>query len=457
MKKLLLLVVAAFVGASFLQAQIVADFEDGTNGPLTLHVMGCGAWDDDTQHPVNETFMVVDNPDASGINTSSKVLKFVRRGTVNGGMPWGGFWANAVPNVDVTTNKYVHVKVWKPRISPVRFKLEGGPSGTLETGSISPQTSTGMWEDIVFDFTTMDGAYPVIALMPDFEDPMTMEDDIDIYIDEIMLSSDPNPITDFAVISDFEDGTNYPLTLHVMGCGAWDDDTQHPVNETFMVVDNPDASGINTSSKVMKFVRRGSDNGGMPWGGFWANADPNVDVTDYKYVHVKVWKPRVSPLRFKLEGGPSGTLETGSMNSQTTTGMWEDIVFDFTSMDGAYPVIAFMPDFEDPLALTEDIEIYFDDIIISGDPNPLTVGVSKVQAMDFNMYPNPCTTQFSIDLKEDISYLSIFNITGQKVISIQNIEKGSINVDISSLTPGMYIVSLLGQNNQMISKKLIKH
>lgn len=456
MKKLLLFALAMLIWAPVNFAQIVADFEDGTNGPLTLHVMGCGAWDDEAQHAVSETFMVVDNPDQSGINTSSKVLKFIRRGTDNGGMPWGGFWANADPNVDVTENKYVHVKVWKPRISPLKFKLEGGPSGTLETGSMYDQTMTGTWEDIVFDFTSMDGAYPVVALMPDFEDPMTMTDDIEIFIDDIQITNDPTPITDYSVVVDFEDETAGPLTLHVMGCGAWDDEAQHAVDETFMVVDNPDPSGINTSNKVMKFIRRGTDNGGMPWGGFWANADPNVDVTEYKYVHVKVWKPRISPLKFKLEGGPSGTLETPSMTDQTMTGAWEDIVFDFTTMDGAYPVIAFMPDFEDPLAMAEDMEMYFDDIIISNDPSPITTGVEKIEINTLSIYPNPASDVLTIESVQDINSIYIYNITGQMINSYNQVENHQLNIDITSLPAGIYIVSLIDKNNQIVSKKLIK-
>ncbi|MCF8371377.1 MAG: T9SS type A sorting domain-containing protein [Bacteroidales bacterium] len=456
MKKILLLVVSAFLCAPFLQAQMVADFEDGTNGPLTLHVMGSGAWDDDTQHPVAETFMVVDNPDISGINTSAKVMKFVRRGTVNGGMPWGGFWANIVPNIDVTTNKYVHVKVWKPRISPLKFKLEGGPSGTLETGSMYPQTVEGMWEDIVFDFTTMDGAYPVVAFMPDFEDPLTLGPDTSIYFDEILVSNDSTPIILSNVIADFEDGTNGPFTFHVMGCGAWDDDTQHPVNETFMVVDNPDISGINTSAKVMKFVRRGTVNGGMPWGGFWANVLPNVDVTTNKYVHVKVWKTRISPLKFKLEGGPSGTLETASMNTQSGINMWEDIVFDFTTMDGAYPVVAFMPDFEDPLTLADDIDIYFDDMMVSDDPTPISLGVNEVFSTNFTLYPNPCTNSFELN-NTDFQALIIYDITGQQVLSAKNLNTGNVSVEVSALSQGLYIISLVDRNNKRTSRKLIKN
>jgi hypothetical protein len=59
------------------------------------------------------------------------------------------------------------------------------------------------------------------------------------------------------------------------------------------------------------------------------------------------------------------------MAPQINTGVWEDLVFDFSSKTGAYPTIAFMPDFEDPLTLADDMVMYFDDIILNNDPNPI--------------------------------------------------------------------------------------
>lgn len=389
MKKHLFLLLMIFAAISFTSAQVVADFEDGTTGPLTLHVQGCGDYDNDAIHPVDETFMVIDNPDASGINTSSKVLKFIRRGTDNGGLPWGGFWANVDPNIDVTVNKYAHVMVWKPMISPLKFKLEGTP--TLETGSMNMQADTGMWVDIVFDFSTLSGNYAVMSLMPDFEDPFATAEDVDIYIDNIQFTSDPNPIggSITGMVADFENGTTGPLTLHVMGCGDYDNAEIHPVDETFMVVDNPDASGINTSSKVLKFIRRGTDNGGQPWGGFWANVDPNIDVTVNKYAHVMVWKPMISPLKFKMEGSP--TLETASIYAQPAAGEWVDIVFDFSTLSGDYGVISLMPDFADPFATAEDVDIYIDNIQYTNDATPIGGG------------PETFSVKFSVDMSYQVT------------------------------------------------------
>jgi len=53
------------------------------------------------------------------------------------------------------------------------------------------------------------------------------------------------------------------------------------------------------------------------------------------------------------------------MYPQTKINEWEDMVWDYTDMSGAYPIIAFMPDKADPVDLTEDITIYFDDIRVN--------------------------------------------------------------------------------------------
>lgn len=343
MKKLVLIVALVFMSAiSYLNAQVIEDFET-----IPLNMMLGGA--DDLS-----TMEVVANPDPNGINTSPMVVKFTR--DMNG-VPWGGFWSPQAVPVDLTTNKYVHVKVWKPRITPLKFKVEGGPSANLEIFSMNPQTLTNQWEDIVFDFSEKTGNWNTVVFMPDFEDPITLTEDIIIYFDDIIVNNDPTPgsTADFVI----ENCEHIPINLMLGGAEDL---------STMTVVANPDQSGINPSATVMEFHR---DKDGVPWGGFWSSLPTPVDVTVNKYVHVKVWKPRISPIKLKLEGGAAGTLEVGSTSPQTEINMWVDMVFDFSSVTGEYPIIAFMPDFEDPLALTDDITIYFDDIRVTNDPNPM--------------------------------------------------------------------------------------
>jgi len=337
MKKKLLIFIMLLTIVGYSLAQVISDFEVI---PMNLMV---GGYDDLSK------ITVVPNPDPSGINTSGWVAKFNRD---MDGVPWGGFWCPLPVAVDVTVNKYVHVKVWKPRFSPVKFKLEGGAAGTIEIASMNPQATTGAWEDMVFDFTSKTGTYPVIAFMPDFMDPVGLTEDIVIYFDDIVVNNDPTPGSAPAYV--MEDYEQIPLNLM----------TGDPVIDlsSMIIVKNPHPSGINASNYVVQFFR---DKDGVPWEGFWSPT--TVDVTTNKYMHVKVWKPRISPIKFKIEK-PGEQHEVLSMNAQTVTNGWEDIVINFSAYTGAWTIIAFLPDFADPVGLNEDMIMYFDDIILNNYP-----------------------------------------------------------------------------------------
>jgi hypothetical protein len=342
MRKFTLLFLMLFSLAGLMKAQTVEDFES-----LKMNIMLQDGGND------LSSFELVPNPDASGINTSKTVVKFTRD---KDGVPWGGFYATLPSPIDVTNNKYVHVKVWKPRLSPVKFKLEG--TETKEIASMDTQMVTEQWEEFVFDFSSLSGDYTKIVFMPDFNDPVDLTEDIVIYFDDITINNDSTPGS--AAVQVMEDYEHIPLNLMLADAND---------SSKMELVQNPDPTGLNLSAMVIKFTR---DKDGVPWGGFWSGLPTPVDVTTNKYVHVKVWKPRISPVKFKLEGGGAGTLELASSNTQTLTNAWEDMVFDFSAKTGTYPTIAFMPDFNDPVNLAGDTIIYFDDIIINNDPAPMT-------------------------------------------------------------------------------------
>lgn len=421
MKKLLF--IGLMATGFFVQAQVIENFE-----PLQMNAMLGGTAD-------SSYFTMVPNPDPTGINTSAFVGKFKRD---KDGVPWGGFWSSLPVPVDVTVNKYVHVKVWKPRVSPIRFKLEGGAAGTLELPSMSPQTVTGQWIDVVFDFSSKTGTYPVVAFMPDFEDPLTLTADIDIYFDDIMVNNDSMPGTAAAtMIEDFE---HIPINLMLGGANDL---------STITIVPNPDQSGINTSNFVAKFER---DMDGVPWGGFWSSLPMPIDVTSNKYVHVKVWKPRISPVKFKIEGGAAGTLEVASMAPQATINQWEELIFDFSSKTGTYPVIAFLPDFEDPLTLTSDITLYFDDIVLSNAVG-INAGISKES---LQAYPNPVTDRLFIEISSEMATLDVLNLVGQKVFSMTSVPAGLTTLEVGQLTDGIYVLRFMDSNGSQFTHKFIK-
>jgi hypothetical protein len=90
------------------------------------------------------------------------------------------------------------------------------------------------------------------------------------------------------------------------------------------VIANPDASGVNTSANVAENV--------VPANAAFAgvNIVIPVDLTDDKFFSMNVWSPLTdTPILLKLEGGPNPPIER--QVNMTTTGAWEEIVFDFSS------------------------------------------------------------------------------------------------------------------------------
>jgi hypothetical protein len=200
------------------------------------------------------------------------------------------------------------------------------------------------------------------------------------------------------------------------------------------------------------------DEDGQPWGGFWANVDPAVDVTTFKYVHVMVWKPRISPVKFKLEGGPSGTLELVSSNEQTKVDTWVDMVFKFDTMTGTYPVIAFMPDFEDPFTAPELQVIYFDNIRINNDSTAFgdTFIFNPVKNSSLAVYPNPTTSALYIDLDNNAQSIGVYNLLGQQQAVFNNVSAGTFSFSTSDLPRGIYMVVMRDKNNKQYTAKFVK-
>jgi len=419
MKQFTILFFAVLMSTAYVQSQVIEDFE---HIPLNLMLGG----DDD-----NSTMTIVPTPEGTS-NPSTHVVKFHRS---MHGVPWGGFWSALPEPLDLTENKYVHVRVMKTRISPLKFKVEGGPSGNLEIASMNPQTIVNEWEDIVFDFSEKTGLWNVIAFMPDFEDPLTLTEDIEIYFDYIMVNNDPTPGSDAVyVIEDFD---HIPLNLMLGG------DTD---NSTMEVVANPDPDDVNPSANVVKFHRSMN---GVPWGGFWSALPEQADLTENKYVYVKVWKPRESPIKFKMEGGPSANLEILSMNPQQLTNAWEEIVFDFSELTGLWNVIAFMPDFEDPLTLTEDIDIYFDDIRLMHDPLTFTSEINS--SKNLSVYPNPAHNIINIEVDEPVRTIAIYDLSGKLMLQ-ENKTGTEATINISHLSKGIYILRVNTLNNSYTHK-----
>lgn len=172
-------------------------------------------------------------------------------------------------------------------------------------------------------------------------------------------------------IADFESGFSGKWGTNGNIGTAPDEDHEH-----FQIVDNPSKTGINTSDKAGKFRRLKSGNWwALAWFEF-APVEITASVAQPKYLHISVYKPVASTVCVQVKDKMfDPEVNTGELKSdkQTKTNEWQDLVFKIT-VSGTLNMIEVKPDFVNtPPAerLADDIDIYFDNIVINTDPTPL--------------------------------------------------------------------------------------
>jgi len=101
----------------------------------------------------NQKFATVDNPNPSGLNTSAKVGKFTR-----GNQSWSGTYS-PINAIDLSAGKKIKVLAYNPDPALIGKKLNIElEKGTIDNGIAvlkTAFTTSGAWEELVFDFGTI--------------------------------------------------------------------------------------------------------------------------------------------------------------------------------------------------------------------------------------------------------------------------------------------------------------
>ena len=84
-----------------------------------------------------------------------------------------------------------------------------------------------------------------------------------------------------------------------------------------------------------------------------------------------------------------------------------------------------------------------------------TAGVEDESLVTLNMYPNPASDVLNISAQSTINTVEIFNVLGQKVISMQ-VENTSAEINVSNLNAGIYLIKY-EINNSTSTKKFVKN
>lgn len=311
---------------------------------------------------------VISNPDQSGNNTSAHVVKINKP---SGAQVWAGASIDLGARQDFSEGTTVNVLVWSPRAgTPIMFKMEdsmsapdgnGNPSVFVEV--LSQTTVANQWEMLRFDLTTFEAFntsnnYDRVILFPDFGNVGLGED---FYFDDIKIEGTG------------EAGITFPITFESTSLeyvwNGFGDANFGAINAG--VIDNPDATGENTSSKVTHINK---PTGGQVWAGASLDLAGAADFSSGNTtIKVKVWSPRSGvPIMFKMEdstsepdgnGNPSVFVEV--LSETTVANQWEELSFDLTTFEAfsasnMYDRVILFPDFGN---IGDNEDFYFDDII----------------------------------------------------------------------------------------------
>ena len=256
------------------------------------------------------------------------------------------------------------------------------------------------------------------------------------------------------VFMDCENNTYNALSFNVFANGTGES------NADITIVDNPTIAGVNTSLKVANFLRRTDASSTVFAGAFSGLTGVTADFTVKKYIHVKVLKNKLSPTKFKIEGGSTGNIELTSTLPYATVGVWQDMVFDFTNATGLYSTVVFFPDFEEPLTNAGNINIYFDEIYLSNNSTPDTGSLAiETNAIKnrVSFFPNPVNNVLNVISIEKLAQVSIFNMQGSLIYESKNLGDSSHKIDTSNLSNGLYLLDLTFDNGEKLVQKLVKN
>lgn len=291
---------------------------------------------------------VVDNPFVTGINTSTKVTKMVK----GAGQVWGGSLIALANPIDFSTKKIMKMKVYSPRVgAKVLLKVENMTDGSKAFEKEVLTTKAGEWEELSFNYTdiNMANTYQKIVLIFELGTVGDGSSNFTFYFDDIIQTT---AVEQLVIPMNFE---NAALVYEFA-----DFDGGHTVK-----ADNPFKTGINTSNKVGKTIK---GPGGQPWGGSFIELAQPINFSGNKIIKVKVYSPKVgTKLLFKVENIANGNINAEREATTTTANAWEELTFDFSSINtgSTYGRMVLIFDLGTAGDGTANFTYYFDDITIN--------------------------------------------------------------------------------------------
>ncbi len=261
---------------------------------------------------------------ADPVLATNKVLRTTKP---SGAQTWAGTtigagFSTAIPFTATATQ--MSVRIYSPAAGlPIRLKVEdrNDPTRSVETEKLT--TVANAWETLVFDFANqatgtaalnLSYAYNMASIFFNFN---TAGDGKIFYADDFSFLT--SNVAGIALPLDFQSSTLVYAFTNFDGGNA-------------TVINNPQSSGINTSTKVGRMIK----GAGQPWGGSFIELAAPINFSVLKKFKMKVFSPRVgAKVLLKVENLTNGALNFEREMTTTVANQWEELTFDYTAINTA--------------------------------------------------------------------------------------------------------------------------
>jgi len=281
---------------NFFILMIAASLSFAQNAPINFEPGGQGAdwnwavFENDSNPPLE----IIDNPDPSGINTSSTVAKYTALATGN---PWAGCESThgsteLGPFILNETNSIIKIMVWKSVISDVGIKL-AAPTGWAQVEIKVPNTKVNEWEELTFNFSSYlnppasEGQLDQVIVFPDFDLGGRGQDNI-IYFDNITFNPEGGQASEPTVAAPTP--TRDPSTVISLFSDAYDDVPVDTWRTDWSAAQLEDISIQGNATKKYS---------NLDFVGIETIAS-QLDISDMTHVHIDLWSPDYSFFGLKI-------------------------------------------------------------------------------------------------------------------------------------------------------------
>jgi hypothetical protein len=369
------------------------------------------------------------NPNSGGINTTATVARMVK----NAGQVWGGSSLVLAAPIDFSVNKIFKVKVYSPRVgAKLLLKVEGA-AGVVPFEKEVVGTVANAWEEMTFDYQAVSttNVYTKLVFIFDLGTAGDGTANYTFLFDDIRLIAPTGPVlTQMSLPVTFDSST---VDYGLISFGG---------TASTVVVDPTLAT-----NKVAKVIKNAPETwaGTTVTGAAELGFSPAIPFTaTERKMNIRVWSPTAGiPVRLKVEvsGQPTQSVETEALT--TVANGWQTMEFNFNNQatgtaafNAAFPFNKASIFFNFGVAGSGQT-YYFDDMKFGA-----ALGVASFEASKIKMYPNPTSSVFTIEAKDIVESISLYNVLGQEVLS-KNPNSNSVTLDITNLQTGVYVVKTM--------------